>query len=75
MVSFHLLTPVTDEEVVRLILNLSSVCYGQRQLYIKLEALAQDYCFTLHDKCSTLLGYPFTFIMASCKNNLLQVRQ
>ena len=36
MASFHLQAPVTDAEAMRLILNPSSVRYGQRQLYIKL---------------------------------------
>ena len=75
MDSFHLRASVTNEEAVRLVINLSSVSSGQRQLYIKLEVVTTDYCLTLYDKNSTLLGYPSRFIMATCKNNLLQVRQ
>ena len=75
MTSFHLQAPITDKDTMRLILDPSSVCYGYRQPYIKLAAVTRDYCFTLDDKCNTLLGYPSRFTMASCKNNFLQVGQ
>ena len=75
MASFHLRASVTDEVAVKRILDPSSVYYCQRQVYINLEAVTRDYCYTLHDKHSTLLGYTSRFTMARCKNNLLQVRQ
>ena len=64
--------PASPGEAVSLILDPSSVAYGQEVLGQKLETTTRDLIFALHNKRSVLLGYQSRYKIGKSSANLLR---